>query len=173
VSGGVLVKLRSVLPVLVAVLTLGSCSSGTGWSWRDAADEAAPPVVGTVVVDAGGIRLVESTNDGLPCAQLTVAGETAGCVHYGMGDGATGYGAAARRVGDVRYVDLRSGSGVSGFVVWSSVSPDGRRVEPIRAAGNAILVWIMQPGEAPWGVQILDERGRLGNAVSFVGLPGE
>ena len=49
----------------------------------------------------------------------------------------------------------------------------GRTVDPIVAADNAILVWIMEPGEAPWGVQAIAPDGTLGAFTSYVGLPAD
>lgn len=119
--------------------------------------------------DVGPVRVAESTSDGLPCAEVTVADVATGCIPVGAGE--FGYSSRALRVDDVRYVDLRTSEAAREFVVWSSASPSGRSIEPIVAAGNAILVWIMEPGEEPWGVQAIGSDGELGFAKSFVGLP--
>ncbi len=79
--------------------------------------------------------------------------------------------ARAARVADTRFIQVTTDPSAREFVVWSNVSPSGRSVEPVVAADNAILVWIMEPGEEPWGVQALDPTGELGFAIPFVGLP--
>jgi hypothetical protein len=160
---------------IVAALSLGAltaCGGGDDPKWYDARDEASPAVPGTTLFEDADVRVVESTGAGDDCVQLTVRDVSLFCVSNGM-DTAGGYSAAARRLGDLRFIDLRTGPTARSFVVWSSASPSGRAVEPIRSASGSLLVWFMEPGEEPWGVQIIDDGdGSLGSAVSFVGLPG-
>lgn len=161
---------RTLLALGALTTILFACSSdGDGRRWADAADQVEPAVPGTTIIDTGAVRVVEQIDRS--CAQLTIADTTLTCLQTSMAEG-FGHSARALRVGDLRVVDLRTGPDATDFVVWSSVSPGGRSIEPIAAAGSSILVWIMQPGEEPWGVQVIGPGGFLGTSVSFVGLPG-
>ena len=151
-----------------AVVPLTACGSN-GPAWSDYREVRTDTVIGDVVVDTGVYRVTEADADG-GCAQLTVSNVAASCLHH---ENATwGYMARAARVEDTRFVEVRTDPSAREFVVWSSHAPTGRSVEPIHAADNSILVWIMEPGEEPWGVQVIGPNGELGIATSFVGLPG-
>ena len=110
-------------------------------------------------------------NDREGCLQLLVANQAIGCTPVN----AEGYGFAVEtRVGDERVIwssrTIDERRVVDHFVVWSSASPNGRRVEPVIREGVVNLLWIMEPGEAPWGYQSIAADGALLNDHSFVGL---
>jgi hypothetical protein len=86
-----------------------------------------------------------------------------------------GYGAIVR-VGNERVIWKASTitdteTSVDYFVVWSTTAPHGRRLEPITYRDVNSLLWIMEPGEAPWGYQAIAADGTLIEQWAHVGLP--
>ncbi len=151
-----------------AMLALSGCGSD-GPQWSDFTDARTDVVVGDVVVETDEFLVTDADVKG-GCAQLTVADVISSCLHHEAGIG--GYMGRAARVADTRFIEVRTDPSTRAFVVWSNVARSGRSVEPIYAADNGILVWIMEPGEEPWGVQVLGPTGELAVAIPFVGLPG-
>lgn len=153
-----------------SIALLAGCSSDDpGWAELQAQEEE---YAGAVLHDSGVVRVVRSTRaDGTPCTQISVHDRPMGCERFGI----EGFGRSGGpiRVDDHRVILLRTGVEAREFVVWSSVSPEGRSIEPIVATDHALLVWEMQPGEEPWGVQAIGPDGELGVAQSYVGLPGD
>ena len=112
------------------------------------------------------------------CLQLIVDDTAVGCIPINRTDASTyGFNTAAR-AGTERVIwDARTITDdqptPDRFVVWSSTSPLGRRIEPVIHDGTVSIVWVMHPGEAPWGFQSVADDGSLIDSRSFVGLPGE
>lgn len=157
--------------LFLAVAFLSGCGDGQS-GWGDASEMTDEPIDGTVVADAERYRVVEGTDDrGEACAQLTVEGVTMPCNHYGMGRG--GHVSMALRSGDTRFIEALTDPTTREVIVWSTFSPSGRSVAPLVAADNAILVWIMEPGEEPWGAQAIGPDGELEFTLGFVGLSGD
>ena len=176
------------------VIMLGACSGETTAGWAppplaasDLRDEPAPEVR----YEDGPVQLrfgVSRVDDGRPgdheCLELTMHGAPWFCmsVERGMGMG-TNLAVdgdrviwRARSYGEVVADDaaeLADHRGPDRFVVFSSVSPTGRVIEPIVVEGVISLVWLMEPGEVPWGYQEVDAVGRLIQAHSLLGLPAE
>lgn len=46
-------------------------------------------------------------------------------------------------------------------------------IEPLVADGERILYWPMEPGERPWGVQVVDDEGFAAASWSFTDLPAD
>ena len=152
----------------IALLT--ACSGdGPEWSELEAQEEE---YAGEVLYRTDVVRVVRSMRaEGTPCTQITVDDRPMACERFGIEGFAWSGGPI--RVDDHRVILLRTGVEAREFVVWSSVSPLGRSIEPVVAADHALLVWEMQPDEEPWGVQAIGPDGELGIAQSYVGLPGD
>lgn len=139
---------------------------------------------GSTVVEGDGWRLElggEPVDTGEPnrsCLQLVVDDRPLGCIRVGAEAGREyGFGATTR-VGDERVIwqgrtMTTDGPSVDHFVVWSSASPSGRRVDAVRYADVENLIWVMQPGEAPWGYQSVGPDGTLVDHWSYVGFPAD
>lgn len=132
-----------------------------------------PLAGGGVVASAGDFSVVRGAEDvagsgATACLQTVIQDVPGPCVNYTDGS----YGYSARRLGDRRYIEVRFGGGdVREFVVWSDRSPTGRAIEPLVADGERILYWPMEPGERPWGVQVVDDEGFAASTWSFTDLP--
>lgn len=159
--------------VAVASLIVSACSGDEGREWG-AIREFGPSVVAnaTELAATDDFRLLLDERSAGSCVQLVVNDVPWDCI-----EASSGVRSIPLRVDDLRVVWLTvsDDDGIAAvadhFVVWSSVDPDGRRIEPITAGGSAHLVWVMQPGEAPWGVQTVAADGTLYTATSMVGLP--
>lgn len=57
-------------------------------------------------------------------------------------------------------------------VVWSSTAPEGRRVAAAIFGDFQQVAWVLDDGEEPWGMQLIDARGRLIAIHNLVGLSG-
>lgn len=167
--------MRRCAAALLVLLASAACGDGDELRWHDASASAVDPVNGTIVAETDVYRVVDGF-DGRRCAQLTLLDVSTDCIANDYGGPLStgwGYGGRILRVDDVRVIEFRTNPSTRRFVVRSSRSPSGRPIAPIVAADNAILVWVMEPGEAPWGVQAIAPDGTLGAAASFVGLPGD
>lgn len=179
---------RPAISALLLASVLAGCGgdSGAPPAWSDASDVSWP------LVDEG--RTVQSEDDyrmligddpmqtGRPadrCLQLVVGSTPIGCVGVDPPPGGSHGFSAAVRTEDARVVWRAETTPADPdqvpdhYVVWSSSAPSGRRVEPIVRDAVTNLVWIMEPGEQPWGVQTIAADGTLLRAESLVGLPGE
>lgn len=163
---------RVAAAAVALAVTLGACSAD-GPAWSDARELGGPAVADALAVaEDGTVRIAEGTDGGVPCAQVTVGELTMQCLRTAFVAGAAGgWSSAALRADDTRFVDVRVGPGADSFVLWSNRSPEGRRVAATQAAGSSVLVWVMDDGEAPWGVQAIGPDGTLWHALPFVGLP--
>jgi hypothetical protein len=183
---------------IAALWVLASCGSDDAPSWSDAADDAWLPVRSPTTVAEGdqwrmdvgtepGADIEAAVDESSPdddaqpagqCLQLVVAGQPLGCIRLNAGSGQEyGFGVAVR-AGTERVIWRASTMTdeeppVGHFVVWSSASPNGRRVDPIRYGDVESLLWIMEPGEAPWGYQTIGPDGTLVDSWSYVGLPAD
>jgi hypothetical protein len=165
--------------LLVAVVGCGNSDSEP--QWADAADFGWLPVLDPVSVAEGegwrfdvGLEPYDTGEPPAPCLQLVIGDEPLGCI--GVGAENRGFGAVTR-VDDQRVIwqastidDLPP---VDHFVVWSNASPNGRPLDPINHSNVENLLWIMEPGEAPWGYQAIAPDGTLLAQTSFVGLPAD
>lgn len=156
------------------LLVLAGCSGDPdAVGWVDARSAEYPLASGDVVASVDGFSVVrgsegEGSGSASPCLQTVVDGVAGPCVSYMAGGGSF----AARRLDDRRYIEVRFGGGdVREFVVWSDRSPTGRAIEPLVADGERILYWPMEPGERPWGVQVVDDEGFAASTWSFTDLP--
>ncbi len=168
----------------LTVLATACGNDGGSHDW-DEASEIGEPVLpaadSTAAADGYELVVGFSTSgddaESIGCVTLVVGDIGIGCLGPDGTDGAASGWSARVRNDETRIIwngvtASGSFSDVDHFVVWSSASPDGRRLEPIVESGTTHLIWVMEPGEAPWGVQWIDENGGLLNAQSFVGLPG-
>ena len=160
--------------VFAFVAVLAGCGSQTERTWGNADDISVALVTRAETVAEGDdwrFQIGLDPGDRRRCLQLVVAHRAIGCIPVN----AEGYGfSATTRVGDERVIwssrSTDNRPAVDHYVVWSSVSPDGRRVEPVIREGVVNLLWIMEPGEAPWGYQSVAADGTLLADRSFVGL---
>lgn len=170
---------------IAALWLLASCGGDGGPSWYDAAEAAALPVISPTTVAEGdgwqmdvGSQPYETGEPPGLCLQLVVVDQPLGCITLAAAPGEEyGFGAVAR-VGGERVIWSASTMtdaepAVSHFVVWSSASPNGHRIEPIRYGDVESLLWVMGPGEAPWGYQTIGLDGSLVASWSYVGLPAD
>lgn len=170
---------------IAALWMLASCGGDDGPSWNDAADGDWLPVRSpTTVAEGDGWRMDVGTepnetgeSPGL-CLQLVVVEQPLGCITLAAAPGDVNVFGAVARVGGERVIWRASTMTdaeppVSHFVVWSSTSPDGRRLDPIRYGDVESLLWVMDPGEAPWGYQTIGPDGSLVASWSYVGLPAD
>lgn len=177
-------RIGAVLVACVAAAApLAACSEPTARAWVDER-EATWPAVGdpVTVADGDGWRFQVGTDpydaDGTrsSCLQPVIDDTPLGCIPIDAPDAAHRNGTQAR-VGGKRVIWLGRQTGaipqIARYVVWSSTSPAGRTIEPIEYDGVQNLLWIMQPGEEPWGFQEILPDGSLYEAVPLVGLPGE
>ena len=181
-------KRLALLLILVGTMSLSSCSSSpNSFDWSEPRVEP-PTLTDSTVVETGATYRMEvgQTDDpnvvGPPstCLQMVFRGASLGCLETAPEPG-QGYGWDVQvRVGDGRMIWLSQSAADWGserrpdrYIVWSSSSPDGRRVEPFVYGATISLIWEMRPGEEPWGVDTLDADGLLITSRSFVGLPGE
>jgi hypothetical protein len=169
------------LAILVLAVTLAGCGRGEGQpQWGDAADSAWLPVLDPVTVVEGDVWRFDvgprpsygAGGPGASCLQAVVAAQPLGCTEVGS------FFQAVTRAGDERVIwraDTISSARqpTDHFVVWSNVSPEGRRLDPIVHDRIENLLWIMAPGEAPWGHQAIAADGTLISHWSYVGLPAD
>ena len=170
---------RPILLVAFLVTVVGCGNSDSQPQWADAADLGWSPVFDPVTVAEGdgwrfdvGLEPDDSGEPPAPCLQLVVGDEPLGCIGARM----SGFG-AVNRVDDQRVIWQASiiddNAPVDHFVVWSNASPNGRQLDPINHSNVENLLWIMEPGEAPWGYQAIAPDGTLLAQTSFVGLPAD
>lgn len=160
--------------LLGAAIVLGSTAcAGPDPGWDFAWSDSSTPLAGADAVAVGsGIEV----RFGPRCGQLTIedSGLRTGCL--GVSSGASMV--VPLRAGDLRIVWIvRTGGtdeerGVDHAVAWSSASPEGKQIEAITLGGIEQVVWVMRPGEEPWGMQLIDARRRLVAVHDLVGLPG-
>ena len=178
--------MRRVAGLIAAALVVVGTACGDEGSVRDwdEASDIGEPILLTADSTAAsdGFELVAGSSrrgDGSEtntCVKLVVGDMGIGCLGPDGTDGAaSGYGATVRN-DETRIIwrgATESGSffEVDHFVVWSSSSPGGRRLEPVVEFDTTHLIWVMKPGEAPWGVQWINAEGGLLHSQSFVGLP--
>jgi len=167
-------KRFAVLLVAAATLVASACSDGDpGREWDDLSATSGTAIANaTELVATDDYQLLLGDTTSGSCIQLVVRTVGTHCVER-----SGGVGSFSARVDDLRFVWMSvTAENVEAvadhFVVWSSADPAGRRVEPVIASGSAYIVWVMQSGEAPWGVQIIAAGGTLHSASSLVGLPG-
>ncbi len=180
---------RLALLVLVGAISLSSCSSSpSSFDWSEPPFEAALTLTEPTVVETGATYRLEVGQTDDPngvdppstCLQMVFRGAPLGCLETSPTPG-RGYGRDVQvRVGDGRMIWLTRSTGdweserrPDRYIVWSSSSPAGRRIEPFVYGATISLIWEMQPGEEPWGVDTLDADGLLIESRSFVGLPGQ
>jgi hypothetical protein len=162
--------------IVVALVALAGCAGDPDEiGWVDVRSMENPLASGAVVAavdDFSVVRGAEGVGAGSssPCLQTVIDGIAGPCVDYAAGSG----GFAARRLDDRRYIEVRYGADdVREFVVWSDRSPTGRSIAPLVADGERILYWPMEPGERPWGVQVVDGEGFAITTWSGTDLPAD
>ena len=174
--------------LLLATMSLSSCSSAPDRiDWSEPPSGASPSTDPMVVENGDTYRLevgqTDDPNSADPpgtCLQMVFRGAPLGCLEASPLPG-QGYGLNVQvRVGDGRMIWLSQSTAdwdaerrPDRYIVWSSSSPDGRRIEPFGYGATISLIWEMQPGEEPWGIDTLDADGLLISSRSLVGLPGE
>lgn len=172
--------------IVTCALLLISCSNNDEQPrWADADVFAVPPVLDPVtVIERDGWRFdvgTEPFDTGEPpvrCLQAVVANQRIGCTRVDAADDTFYSSSIVTRVGDERIIWQSAtppdpDRPVDHYVVWSTSSPDGRRIEPITYEDSLNMFWMMQPGEAPWGYQAIAPDGTLIAARSYVGLPAD
>lgn len=167
--------------------SITACSGGTvsrQWSDADERFSFAPDEAETIVEGPGWKIQVATESDlvgsdePLRCVQAVVDDQALGCVPFDVAPSQVLYGqTASTRVGSQRVIWQLSSidetvPSIDHFIVWSSAFPDGRRIDPIVGAGFSNLLWIMEPGEEPWGFQLIGDDGALVSHETLVGLPG-
>jgi len=166
-----------------AVLIVGCGSRDNPPQWG-AAPESWMPVVDPVTVAEGANWRFDvgpaPSNSGLPvglCMQPVVANQALGCLPLDAARGELQGLGAVIRIGDERVIwqatTIAEDEPVDHFVVWSSAFPSGRRLDPITHSDAQNLLWIMEPGEAPWGHQEIASDGTLLSSTSYVGLSAD
>jgi hypothetical protein len=163
------------------MIVLVGCSSSDR-IWSDLPDSWTPAADPVTVAEGDGWRLEVGTSTGPPsdrpgttCVQPVVADQPLACVPVDAPAGNVQGGAV--RAGGERVVwqgsTIDPDATVDHYVVWSTASPDGRRIDPIVHGSVEHFLWIMQPDEAPWGYQSIARDGTLISQTSFVGLPAD
>jgi hypothetical protein len=172
---------RPIMFVALLVTVVGCGNSNGQPQWADPADLGWMPVLDPVTVAEGdGWRFdvgLDADNTGetpAPCLQLVIGDQPLGCI--GIGAENRGFDAVTR-VDEQRVIwqanTTDDNPPVDHFVVWSNASPNGRHLDPINHSNVENLLWIMEPGEAPWGYQAIAPDGTLLAQTSFVGLPAD
>jgi hypothetical protein len=174
-------SVRPIMLVALLVAVLGCGNTDSEPQWADAADFDWLPVLDPVSVAEGegwrfdmGLEPYETGEPSAPCLQLVIGDEPLGCIGVDAENRSFG---AVTRVDEQRVIWRASTiddlSPVDHFVVWSNASPSGRRLDPINHSNVENLLWIMEPGEAPWGYQTIAPDGTLLAQTSLVGLPAD
>lgn len=173
---------RQAWAAVLLALAAGCAGEGeTTPGWTDAEDYSSTAVRDPAIVVEGAawqLQVGDDPGDGdpRPCLQMLFAGVPVGCIRVGAESGSWyGFDAWAR-VGVERLVwrgESVQDTPADRYVVWSSASPSGRIIEPIVYDDVENLVWLMEPGEEPWGYQTIAADGSLREYRSLVGLPGE
>lgn len=173
-------------PVRAVVLALAfaalvACSDDDTLARWSELTSSENPAVGAAASDVGDLgadgRI--SVRFGDDCGQLVVDDQRSPCPAYTPGSGQL----STARVDDLRIVwhvwrsdptnERPRAAAIDHAVVWSSASPDGREIPALVEGDLQQIVWVMAEGEEPWGVQLIDARGRLIATYDLVGLPGE
>lgn len=156
--------------ILAAAVLLAGCRSTSDTSWVTESMERT--LDGDVVFQDGPIRLVDVTEPTYDCAQLVVGDVATSCPTISRG---SSMGPMPIRSGTTEVVWVAASSEIVSesirFVVFSSTSPAGRSIDAVDVAGTSHLVWQLEPGEQPWGVQLLGPSGELVSAAGIAALP--
>ncbi len=168
--------MRSILGIIVAIAAavgaLAGCGSEAGrQDWADIGERWSDEIYPTVFEGDGysvGTGSFESGSNSLACAQVIIADAPLDCVH-----GGGGLSTSHARIGDTRFIGVYAGADVERAIAWSSASSSGRDLDVVVAGPGVAVVWIMEPGEEPWGIQLVRADGTLAWSPSYVGLPGE
>jgi len=157
--------------ILAATVLLGGCSTSTSdATWVTESMEQ--PLDGDVVFEDGPIRLVDVAGPTNDCAQLVVGDVATSCPTISEG---SSMGPMPIRSGTAEVIWVAASSEIADrsirFVVFSSSSPAGRSIDAVDVDGTSHLVWQLEPGEQPWGVQLLGPSGELVSAAGIAALP--
>lgn len=156
------------------VLTAGCADDELGWR-SDIVSAENPQTGGVDVPLADGW----TARFGVDCGQLELGDLRTHCPGFTSPGGQM----SPLRWGDERVVWImqRSGGGdaaadarfapIDHAVVWSSAAPEGRRVAAAVSGDLQQVAWILDDGEEPWGIQLIDASGRLIATHQLVGLP--
>lgn len=174
---------RRLMAITLAVTLVGCGSSDNQPQWSDASDFSWLPVIDAVTVAEGdmwrfdiGLGPDDTGEPAAPCLQPVVVDQPLGCIPVDASDNRFGF-TAVTRVDDQRVIwqadTINDQAPIDHFVIWSTASPNGRRLEPIVHRDVENLLWIMEPGEEPWGYQAIAPNGTLIRYSSHVGLPAD
>lgn len=153
--------IRRLVGALTAALLVGGCTSDDN-PWNELGSNETV-LDGSVEWESDDVRLVLAEPYDVPCWQLQIGPRASWCPEITGGSSIAGYRHDGRQV----IVAIAGWPGVS-FRVWSSRDPGGRDVPAVQGPASDALVWMLEPDEEPWGVQIVDEAGFLIRAESLL-----
>ena len=178
-------RLTTAVALTVAILASSCSTSEPPLDWTDATELGEPVVSNATQIAAGsdyqlliGTSTADTGSTPARCIQLVIDTVGLGCIETDPDPGTSLGLSAAVRSGDVRIfwrarTTNEEPDALSHFVVWSSLSPNGRRVEPVKASGTTHLIWPMETNEAPWGIQTVAADGTLIQTTNLVGYPDQ
>lgn len=169
--------MRRFTALSLVLLGAVACSApDPGTSWRaDVVSAENPQTGGAAVPLASGW----TARFGRDCGQLELGDMRTHCPEFTTPGGQM----SPLRWDDERVVWIvqRSGGGdadadarfapIDQAVVWSSTAPEGRRIAAAIFGDLQQIAWVLDDGEEPWGIQLIDARGRLIATHHLVGLP--